>query len=197
MKKNNLAKGWSFAGSARLLIPLVAGLLLGAFLHSWYSGTKTSPDPVALHDQKPEAAAAETGNESVQIARDSQKEIGIMVEPAARRKLQDILFATGTVREDTGKVAHIRPLASGLIKEVHVHLGDRVSEGDPLIEYDNIELGLAIGEFIGAQAELQGSLTDIEVKKRILERSREMLKEGPLPARRLILGKPSTRRRRQ
>jgi cobalt-zinc-cadmium efflux system membrane fusion protein len=47
-----------------------------------------------------------------------------------------------------------------------------------LIEYDNVELGLAVGEFLSAQAEVQRSLTDLEVKKKILERSREMLREG-------------------
>ena len=53
-------------------------------------------------------------------------------------------------------------------------------QGDPLVEYDNIELGLAIGEYLSAQAELQRSLTDLEVKKTILERGKEMLKVGAI-----------------
>lgn len=57
-------------------------------------------------------------------------------------------------------------------------MGDRVAAGDPLIEYDNIELGLAVGEFLNAQTELQRSLTDLDVKKKIVERSQAMLSEG-------------------
>jgi multidrug efflux pump subunit AcrA (membrane-fusion protein) len=180
MRKNSIVQNWSFAGSGRLLIPLALGLILGAFLYSRFSGTGTSRDAVVLQDQKQESATIAAGNESVQIDGASQKEVGILAEPVVRRNLQDNLSATGTVREDPGRVAHVRPLARGLIKEVYVHLGDRVSTGDPLLEYDNMELGLAIGEFMGAQVELQRSLADIEVKKKILERSREMLREGAI-----------------
>jgi cobalt-zinc-cadmium efflux system membrane fusion protein len=180
MRKNSIVQNWSFAGSGRLLIPLALGLILGAFLYSRFSGTGTSRDAVVLQDQKQESATIAAGNESVQIDGASQKEVGILAEPVVRRNLQDNLSATGTVREDPGRVAHVRPLARGLIKEVYVHLGDRVSAGDPLLEYDNMELGLAIGEFMGAQVELQRSLADIEVKKKILERSREMLREGAI-----------------
>ena len=48
------------------------------------------------------------------------------------------------------------------------------------MEYDNIELGLAIGEYQAAQAELRRKLTDLEVKKTILERGREMLNVGAI-----------------
>jgi cobalt-zinc-cadmium efflux system membrane fusion protein len=114
------------------------------------------------------------------ISAEAQKEVGIAVEPVQIRNLQDILVATGTVSEDPIRVAHIRPLARGLIEKSYVRLGDRVSKGDSLIEYDNIELGIAIGEYLGAQAELQRSLTDLEVKRTILERGKEMLKVGAI-----------------
>jgi cobalt-zinc-cadmium efflux system membrane fusion protein len=114
----------------------------------------------------------------VQISPESQRDVGIAVESAALRSLQGTLSATGTVTEDPGRVAHIRPLARGLVEKIYARLGDRVSAGDPLIEYDNIELGLAIGEYLSAQAEHQRSLTDLEVKKKVLARSKEMLREG-------------------
>jgi cobalt-zinc-cadmium efflux system membrane fusion protein len=94
------------------------------------------------------------------------------------RSLQGSLSATGVVSEDPARVAHVRTLARGLIEKIFARLGDRLSAGDPLVEYDNIELGLGIGEYQGAQAELRRSLTDLEVKTKILERSREMLKVG-------------------
>jgi cobalt-zinc-cadmium efflux system membrane fusion protein len=94
------------------------------------------------------------------------------------RSLQGSLSATGVVSEDPARVAHIRTLARGLIEKIFARLGDRVSAGDRLVEYDNIELGLGIGEYRGAQAELRRSLTDLEVKTKILERSREMLRVG-------------------
>ena len=114
----------------------------------------------------------------VQISPASQKDVGIAVEPAAMRSLQGWLSATGVVTEDPVRVAHIRTLARGLIERTFVKLGDRVSAGSPLVEYDNIELGVGISEYRGAQAELLRSLTDLEVKTKILERSRAMLAVG-------------------
>jgi len=167
------------AGSARLLIALIVGVVLGAVLYARFAGTgpqQPSSNTVAAEPDK--SADPAPPSDVVQISPEAQRDVGIAVEPAALRSLQNILSATGTVTEDPGRVAHIRPLARGLVDKIYARLGDRVSSGDPLIEYDNVELGLAVGEFLNAQAELQRSLTDLEVKKKILERSKAMLQEG-------------------
>lgn len=169
------------SGIARLLIPLAlgVGIVLGAFLYSRFGEMTPSSLPsnaAASASDKP--AAAEAPSDVVQISPESQKDVGIGVEPAAVRSLQGSLSATGIVSEDPARVAHIRTLARGLIEKIYARLGDRVSAGDPLVEYDNIELGLSIGDYQGAQAELRRSHTDLEVKTKILARSREMLKVG-------------------
>jgi membrane fusion protein, heavy metal efflux system len=175
-KKQN----WSLAGIARLIVTLIIGFALGAFFYSRYAGTGPSPQPSAASVDTEKSIKSESSPYLVQISPVSQKEVGIAVEPAAFRNLRDTLSATGTVSEDPGRVAHIRPLARGLIEKAYVRLGDRVLAGDPLVEYDNIELGIAIGDYLSAQAELQRSLTDLEVKKKILERGKEMLKVGAI-----------------
>jgi membrane fusion protein, heavy metal efflux system len=180
MEPNRNNRNWSFAGIARLLIILVIGFALGAFFYSRYVGTDSSLRPSTSPAGTEENDKSETPPDVVQITPESQKDVGIEIESAVWRNLQDTLLATGVVSEDPLRVAHIRPLARGLIEKAYVRLGDRVSTGDPLVEYDNIELGLAIGEYLGAQAELQRSLTDLEVKKTILERGKEMLKVGAI-----------------
>ncbi len=159
--------------STRLLIPLALGLgvFLGAFLYSRFGGK-----PTAAESSQP--ASSENPSGVVEIDPQSQKDVGIAVEPAVVRSLQGSLSATGVVSEDPARVAHIRTLARGLIEKIFAKLGDRVSAGAPLVEYDNIELGLGIGEYRGAQAELRRSLTDLDVKTTILERSRAMLSVG-------------------
>jgi membrane fusion protein, heavy metal efflux system len=180
MESSRKKQNWSFAGIARLVVTLIIGLVLGAFFYSRYAGTGPSPQPAAAPADTEKSIKSESSPDMVQISPESQKEIGIAVEPAAFRNLRDTLSATGAVSEDPGRVAHIRPLARGLIEKAYVRLGDRVVKGAPLVEYDNIELGLAIGEYLSAQAELQRSLTDLEVKKTILERGKEMLKVGAI-----------------
>ena len=180
MEMNHNNRDGLIAGTVRFLIPLALGLILGAFLYSRFAGSdlKQRPPAVDVHPDGPGGRGAEPN--MVQIGTESQKDLGIAVEAAVNRSLQEILTATGIVSEDPGRVAHIRPLARGLIEKAFARLGDRVSAGDPLVEYDNIELGVAIGEFLSAKAAQQQSLTDLEVKKKILDRSREMLRAGAL-----------------
>jgi membrane fusion protein, heavy metal efflux system len=168
-------KIWFFG--AVLLLTLAAGLVLGAlFSRSFGVHPDQQQSAAPAKAEKP----ADLAYDVVQITPQSQKETGIQVEQAVFRRLRETLSATGTVGEDPLRVAHIRPLARGLIEKAYVRLGDRVAAGDPLVEYDNIELGIAIGEYLSAQAELQRSLTGLEVKKTILERTREMLRVGAI-----------------
>jgi cobalt-zinc-cadmium efflux system membrane fusion protein len=180
MESNRKKQIGSPAWIACLLVTLATGFALGAFFHARFAEkiplARQSAGP-ATTEQSVEPAAS---RDRVRISPESQKEVGIEVEPVIFRSLQDTLSATGIVSDDPGRVAHIRPLARGLIEKAYVRLGDRVSVGDPLVEYDNIELGLAIGEYFSAQAELQKSLTDLEVRKTILERGKEMLKVGAI-----------------
>lgn len=178
MEPSKKKQNWSIAGIA--FIALVAGLALGAFLYSRLAGTGPSLQPSTAPAEAEKPVKSESSSDTVQISPESQKEVGITVESAGFRNLRDTISATGIVSEDPLRVAHIRPLARGLIEKAYVRLGDRVSKGDPLVEYDNIELGLAIGDYQSAQAELQRSLTDLEVNKTILERSKEMLRVGAL-----------------
>jgi cobalt-zinc-cadmium efflux system membrane fusion protein len=175
-KKPNMSP----AGIACLLITFVIGLGLGAFVYSRLAEKNRPVQPSAGPGGEKQTVKPRASPDLVEISPESQKEVGIDVESAVFRNLRDTLAATGTVSEDPSQVAHIRPLARGLIEKSYIALGDRVSKGDPLVEYDNIELGLAIGEYFSAQAELQRSLTDLEVKKTILERGKEMLKVGAI-----------------
>ncbi len=159
-------------------LALFVGIVLGAFLYSRFGGTKTPLPAATATAELAKPADKDAPSEVVQISPEVQIDVGIAVEPAALRSLQESLSATGVVSEDPSRVAHVRTLARGLIEKIYARLGDRVSAGEPLVEYDNIELGLAIGEYQSAQAELRRSLTDLEVKARILDRSWEMLKVG-------------------
>jgi membrane fusion protein, heavy metal efflux system len=176
MEPTKKKQNWTMAGVA--LVALMAGLAIGVFFLP--RGTNPAPPGANAPVDSKKPGKSELLPDTVQISPESQKEVGIAVETAGVRSLRDTLSATGTVTEDPVRVTHIRPLARGLIEKTYVKLGDRVSKGDPIVEYDNIELGLALGEYQTAQAELQRSLTDLEVKQTILNRGKEMLKVGAI-----------------
>ena len=85
-------------GIARLLIPLVVGIVLGALLYSRFAGTdlpRHSSNAAAAEPDKSADPAAPS--DVVQISPESQRDVGIAVESAALRSLQGTLSATGTV----------------------------------------------------------------------------------------------------
>ena len=61
--------------------------------------------------------------------------------PFTEQQLLQVVKATGIVSPDETRVAHILPLAQGVVEKVFVQLGTRVTQGQPLLLYDNIELG--------------------------------------------------------
>lgn len=168
--------GRSWIGS---VIILAAGMALGALLYSWF-GTEGRPG-VVLDAAKQTVSEHEESEEGVvRIPLEAQKTSGLQTQPAVMRPISTSLQVTGTVAPDQTRVAHIRPLARGVVEEVFVQLGDRVKKGDPLVSYDNIELGLGVGEYLSAKADLRSTRTMLEVKETILARSREMLEVGAI-----------------
>jgi cobalt-zinc-cadmium efflux system membrane fusion protein len=83
---------------------------------------------------------------------------------------------TGLVAPVESRVAHIRPLARGVIETVSVTLGQRVRQGDPLVTMDNIELGERVGEFLAQAAALRQAEADAAVRRRSLERAESLIR---------------------
>ncbi len=159
---------------AALAVAAVGGMGLGAFLYSslWQPEQSEAVAPVehAEHEERSDGI--------VTLPAALQKGGQIRVEEVGLQDMQTVLSVTGVVSPDQTRVAHIRPLARGVVEKVYVRLGDHVEAGDPLIEYDNVELGMLIGEYLSAIAELDRALTDLDVKRTILARSEAMLKVG-------------------
>lgn len=111
----------------------------------------------------------------VELSPEAAKNAGLAVTPAARRRLPTSIDVTGTVGPDDARVAHVRPLARGLIERVWVRLGESVTRGQPLATYDNIQLGELVGDYLGARAVLQQAQADLDVKRRMVERGRALI----------------------
>ena len=173
---NSDNSGRAWIGS---LVLLAIGMALGAFFYAWL-GTEGSPAgvPEATHTEEDEHEGVAAG--AIRIPLEAQKSSGLEVQQAAMHTIRTTLQVTGTVAPDQTRVFHIRPLARGVVEKVFVQLGDRVRKGDPLVSYDNIELGLAVGEYLSAKADLRSTETTLDVKETILARSREMLDVGAI-----------------
>jgi cobalt-zinc-cadmium efflux system membrane fusion protein len=78
---------------------------------------------------------------------------------------------TGEVRFDERRVGHVSSQVEGIVKQVHVALGDRVKNGQALVEIESV----AVGEAQTASMEAQGILL---LARRNFERASELRKEN-------------------
>lgn len=128
-------------------------------------------------------APAEKGTEpktvgnTIRLSGEALRLAGVEVEPVKSEIVADIVQLTGLVTPDQDSIVHIRPLARGRVERVFVGLGDSVTSGQPLLEYDNIELGDVIGEYQAQWAGLERDEAQAEVARTALERSSLMLQK--------------------
>lgn len=90
---------------------------------------------------------------------------------AERQKVAVPIALTGEIRFDERRVGHISSQVEGIVKKVHVALGDQVKKGQPLIEIESI----VVGEGQASYLEAQGMLTLV---RRNFERVSELRKEN-------------------
>jgi multidrug efflux pump subunit AcrA (membrane-fusion protein) len=79
------------------------------------------------------------------------------------------------------QTAKLSPMFPGIVREVKVKKGDRVKVGDViLVQDDRIEIERLKGLKIEAESEIriEAARTDMEAKKKALERVQQMYKNG-------------------
>ena len=77
------------------------------------------------------------------------------LDKAEARTIGVPLRLTGEVRFDQRRVAHVSTQAEGIIRKVHVTLGDAVRRGQPLLEIDSVAIGEAQAAHLEARAMLR------------------------------------------
>jgi cobalt-zinc-cadmium efflux system membrane fusion protein len=156
------------AAGASLAFALAVGLAVGAAGVWLFTGTPPADLPAEDH-------AGDLPPGIVEIPANAQTNAGIEIAPAATTRLSGTLDVTGIVTPDESRVAHMRPLARGVVETIAVSLGSQVTAGEPLLTYDNVELGQLVGEFLIEQAALRQARTDREVKRTTLGRAESLI----------------------
>ncbi|MBY0497589.1 MAG: efflux RND transporter periplasmic adaptor subunit [Cyanobacteria bacterium] len=142
-------------------------------------GRIRSSSPAAAPDgAKAEAMQNKTSADVVTISGEAQETIGLTVVSAEERPFIAMIQTTGVVMPNETRVARIRPLAPGRVEEVHIRVGDRVNAGQPLVTYDNIEMGQLAGEYRAAAAGVERAQAEADVARRALERGDRLVESG-------------------
>ena len=161
----------------RLFIIGTAGLALLVALLFWWNGRPPADTEAAAIESTEREATPETPG-VLKVDAEAQERIGLETAEAQVRPLSAQIRTTGVVGPNETRVAHIRALSSGVITGVMVRKGDRVSAGQPLLTYDNVDLGQTEAEYRGAVAALEKARGDAEVARLALERADRLLQIG-------------------
>jgi len=160
-----------------LLVVLVAFIIgVSAASGLWWRMSRSTKQGDANVNEASEAIRSNV----VTLTAAVQRNIGLMVEAAQLKTIAETIQTTGVVGPNETRVARIRSLARGRIEKVYVRLGDRVRAGQPLLEYDNIELGELVGEYLIAIAALEKTKAEAEVTQRSLERAQNLVELGAI-----------------
>lgn len=156
--------------AAPLAIAALVGALISGGLVWAVAGGEDAPAAAgeeAEHDELPPG--------TVEIPVAAQQNAGVKLVDVKPSTLPVQLEVTGAVAPEGSRVSEVRPLARGMITSVSVRLGDRVRAGQPLLTYDNIELGERLGEYFEARAGLQQAESDLAVRQRAVERAEALI----------------------
>ena len=153
-----------------LVIAVVSGLALGASAMWMFRG-----EPATTTEEH-EEGHVELPPGVVEVPTAAQKNAGLETLTVERRVLPATIEVTGVVTPVESRVAHVRPLARGVVEGIAVSLGARVKQGQTLVTYDNIELGEQVGNYLSEVAAQRQAEADLEVKQRSLERAEQLIK---------------------
>ena len=140
---------------------------------------------------KGETKAAEEKHEAneVEVPLDAQKNAGVVVVVAQQQKIQQMIKTTAAISPDESRVSHIFPLSQGIVEEVNVQLGDRVQRGQPMLVYDNIELGESLGEYQNLAGGLSKAKAGEQVARKSLDRANSLIEVQAISPREFELRK--------
>jgi cobalt-zinc-cadmium efflux system membrane fusion protein len=102
----------------------------------------------------PESKAAAPASTSVTLSESKFQQAKIATEPARIERLATEVGVVGMIQANADQQVEIRPRASGIVREVHARLGQKVQRGQPLVVLDSPEVGKARLDLRARQREL-------------------------------------------
>ncbi|MGP0068605.1 MAG: efflux RND transporter periplasmic adaptor subunit [Isosphaeraceae bacterium] len=157
---------WAGMGLCLILMAghLAYDLLGSTRLHAASRGQE--PAPEAQSD--PASKGAEQARPStISLSESKFNEVKITTEPARMDRIATEVGVVGMIEANAEQKVEIRPRASGIVRKVHVVLGQDVKRGDPLIVLDSPDIGTARLNLRQKQRELATARFEADWKSEI------------------------------
>lgn len=138
-------------------------------------GSETGEDRDGEHEQSAAHSEEATIRDELILSDEAVKAAGITTGTARLVDVPDYLETTGTVSVNQSRIAHMRPLSEGIVEEVLTQLGVSVREGQPLLRYDNVQLGELLAEHESTLSRIQQARASERVSRELVDRGKELL----------------------
>lgn len=162
------------ANRRRLAVMGIGVLALVVAAGVWMN-RRAPAEPANSETEEAEEAA---GSSAIELDAETQERIGLKTEQAQVRPLTTVITTSGIVGPNEARLARIRPLSTGVVTAVLVKRGDRVSAGQPLLTYDNVDLGQTQAEYRAAVSTLETARDQAELMRLALERADRLVEIG-------------------
>lgn len=126
---------------------------------------KHAGDEHAAHDH---AGHDHDEGGSIRLTPAVMNEFGIEVGVATGGSIARTLRLSGEVAYNMDRIAHVSPMVSGRVQQVHVSVGDRVEAGQPMAVITSRELAAARSAYLAAVAKLELARENMVREQRLL-----------------------------
>jgi RND family efflux transporter MFP subunit len=115
----------------------------------------------------PKGSATSSSPTTVSLSESKLKTANVTTEPARIELLAAELGVPGRIEVNSDRRLEIRPRAPGVVREVHVVLGQTVKRGDPLVTSDSPDVGTARLDLWARQRALNTARIEAQWKSQI------------------------------
>lgn len=179
MEEQTVSGSRSHSNRGRVFALTAASIAVVVVLLAWWNAGPSEEPARATETEANEAAEKKDGEgDVIKLDEEALERIGLKTVNAELRPLGSQLQIAGVVGPNETRVAHIRALSTGVITGVVVRRGDRVAAGQPLLTYDNVELGQTLANYRGAVAALESARSEAEVARLAVERADRLVEIG-------------------
>ena len=138
---------------------------------------KEAPESAGEKEKK-EGDKSDEKSALITMQAEAQKRAGVQTTPARVSSMPEYLDLTGTVQPIESRIAHVHALARGRLEQVLVKIGEHVTAGQPVAQFDNIEAGELSTQLSSAQSELARLKIQQAASARQSERNRRLVEIG-------------------
>lgn len=108
-------------------------------------------------------------SEAMRLTQAEMEELSITLAKAGPGRLDVQVSLPGEVRLNEDRVAHVVPKLSGIVKEIHATLGDKVQTGDVMAVLESRDLAAAKGAYLAARERVGLAQSTFEREKGLWE----------------------------